>query len=316
MIWNPGHMPDLAGKTVVVTGANSGIGLAAAQELAAKNAHVVLACRSMDKGRAAVARIEAEAKGAKLTLRSLDLSSLESIRRFAGELQSEIASIDILVNNAGVMALPYAKTADGFEMQIGTNHLGHFALTALLWPSLLAARASRVVVVGSVAHFFGKIRFHDLNWEKGYSRWPAYAQSKLANMLFAKELARRATREGADVKCVACHPGYASTSLQAKSAQIRGSSLEETIMNLGNHGLAQSAAWGALPTLYAATQDVEPGEYVGPDGFFGLIGIPAPARTSKRANDPEAAARLWSLSEELTGEAFEVAPKAAARAAS
>jgi NAD(P)-dependent dehydrogenase (short-subunit alcohol dehydrogenase family) len=308
MIWTPAHMPDLSGKTVVVTGANSGIGLEAAHALAAKRAHVVLACRSMETGRAAIARIEGAVPGAEVTLRALDLADLGSVRRFAETFRSEHAKLDLLVNNAGVMALPYAKTADGFEMQMGTNHLGHFALAALLWPSLLAAQPARVVVVGSVAHFFGTIRFHDPNWQKGYSRWAAYAQSKLANMLFAKELARRAASAGVGVKCVACHPGYASTSLQVKTAKIRGSSLEETLMNLGNHAFAQSAAWGALPTLYAATAEVEAGEYIGPDGPLGLVGVPARARTSKRANDPEIAARLWTLSEELTGHAFEVAP--------
>ena len=184
------------------------------------------------------------------------------------------------------MALPLARTAEGFEMQIGTNHLGHFALTSLLWPRLVAARPARIVVVGSIAHFFGSIRFHDLNWEKSYSRWPAYCQSKLANMLFAKELARRAELASVGVTTVACHPGYASTNLQTKQAKISGSSLEETIMNLGNGAFAQSSAWGALPTLYAATQEVEPGSYIGPGGPLGLVGLPTRARVSRRAEDP------------------------------
>ncbi len=300
-------MPDLSGKTVVVTGANSGIGLQAARGFAAKNARVIMACRNMDKGRAAQAHIQAEIPHATLELHQLDLSDLSSVRRFAETFRTAHASLDLLVNNAGVMALPLARTAEGFEMQIGTNHLGHFALTSLLWPRLVAARPARIVVVGSIAHFFGSIRFHDLNWEKSYSRWPAYCQSKLANMLFAKELARRAELASVGVTTVACHPGYASTNLQTKQAKISGSSLEETIMNLGNGAFAQSSAWGALPTLYAATQEVEPGSYVGPGGPLGLVGLPTRARVSRRAEDPEIAARLWTLSEELTGHPFEVA---------
>lgn len=308
MDWHISRVPDLSGKTIVVTGANSGIGLAASEELAARGAHVVLACRSQEKGRAALERIRARRADAKLTLEALDLSSLESVRAFAERFLAHHPALDVLVNNAGVMALPYAKTQDGFEMQVGTNHLGHFALSALLWPALARTRGSRLVTVGSVAHHFGGIRLEDLNWEKGYSRWPAYAQSKLANMLFSKELARRAERAGVEVVSIACHPGYASTSLQAKGAKSRGATFEETIMNLGNTALAQSAQWGALPTIYAATHDAaKAGTYIGPGGPFGLVGFPEPARTSKRANDPELAARLWALSEELTRTRFEVA---------
>ncbi len=309
MAWTTRDIGDLSGSIMVVTGANSGIGLCAAEELAAHGAHVVLACRSVEKGRAAVARLEQARPSARVTLKRLDLSSLESVRAFADELLAEHPVIDVLVNNAGVMALPFQKTADGFEMQIGTNHLGHFALSARLWPALAAAKAPRVVTVASIAHHFGKIRFHDLSWEKGYARWPAYAQSKLANVLFTKELARRAERGGSRVTSVSCHPGYASTNLQTSSAQLNGSSLGETLMRMGNDGLAQSAAHGALPTLYAATAEVEAGGYYGPDGLLGLIGVPATARTSRRANDPEAAAKLWSLSEELTGVGFDVAPR-------
>lgn len=306
MDWHPSRIPELSGKTIVVTGANSGIGLCAAEELAARGAHVILACRSQDKGRAALARIRARRADAQLSLESLDLSSLASVRAFAETIRGKHPRLDVLVNNAGVMALPFSKTADGFEMQVGTNHLGHFVLTALLWPSLAATESARVVTVGSVAHFFGRVRLEDLCSEKGYSRWPAYAQSKLCNMLFAKELARRVERAGLRVTSVACHPGYASTNLQAKSAQIRGSSLEETLMNVGNTTLAQSAAWGSMPTLYAATHEVTPGSYIGPSGPLGLVGVPSVARTSGRANDPELAARLWTLSEELTKTPFDV----------
>lgn len=294
---------------MVVTGANSGIGLCAAEELAARGAHVILACRDASKGEAALARIRARRPDAELTLESLDLSSLASVRAFAERIRTRHPTLDVLVNNAGVMALPFSKTADGFEMQLGTNHLGHFALTALLWPSLVRAGRARVVTVASVAHFFGTIRLDDLGWERTrYSRWGAYAQSKLANMLFFKELARRIEKAGLSVLSVACHPGYASTNLQAKSARVRGATLEETIMNIGNTTLAQSAAWGAMPTLYAATHEVQSGAYIGPSGLFGLVGVPAPARTSRRAEDAELAARLWTRSEELTKVRFEVEP--------
>jgi NAD(P)-dependent dehydrogenase (short-subunit alcohol dehydrogenase family) len=308
MDWHPSHIPDLSGKTIVVTGANSGIGLCAAEELAARGTHVILACRSREKGRVALERIRARRADADVVLESLDLSSLASVRAFAELVRGRHARLDVLVNNAGVMALPFAKTADGFEMQVGTNHLGHFALTALLWPSLVANDGARVVTVGSVAHFFGNVRLEDLCREKGYSRWSAYAQSKLCNMLFAKELARRVERARLGVTSVACHPGYASTNLQVKTARIRGSSFEETLMNVGNTTLAQSASWGSMPTLYAATHEVTPGSYIGPSGPLGLVGMPAPARTSGRANDPELAARLWALSEELTKTPFDVTP--------
>ncbi len=309
MDWHPSQIPALSGKTIIVTGANSGIGLCAAEELAVRGAEVILACRSQEKGRAALARIRARHAGAQVALEPLDLSSLASVRAFAESVREKHPRIDVLVNNAGVMALPFSKTADGFEMQVGTNHLGHFALTALLWPSLVAAEGARVVTVASVAHHFGKVRLDDLCWEKGYSRWPAYAQSKLCNLLFAKELARRVERARLGVTSVACHPGYASTNLQAKSAQIRGSSLEETLMNVGNTTLAQSAAWGSMPTLYAATHEVTAGAYIGPSGPLGLVGVPAVARTSGRANDPETAARLWALSEELTKTPFAVSAR-------
>ena len=309
MDWHPSQIPALSGKTIIVTGANSGIGLCAAEELAVRGAEVILACRSQEKGRAALARIRARHASAQVALEPLDLSSLASVRAFAESVREKHPRLDVLVNNAGVMALPFSKTADGFEMQVGTNHLGHFALTALLWPSLVAAEGARVVTVASVAHHFGKVRLDDLCWEKGYSRWPAYAQSKLCNLLFAKELARRVERASLGVTSVACHPGYASTNLQAKSAQIRGSSLEETLMNVGNTTLAQSAAWGSMPTLYAATHEVTAGAYIGPSGPLGLVGVPAVARTSGRANDPETAARLWALSEELTKIPFDVSAR-------
>jgi NAD(P)-dependent dehydrogenase (short-subunit alcohol dehydrogenase family) len=302
MTWHVRKMPDLAGKTIVVTGSNSGIGFAAASVLAARGADVIMACRDQKKGARAREQIEQMYPGSKVTLASLDLSDLSSVRSFASELDRK--SIDVLVNNAGVMALPFAKTKDGFEMQLGTNHLGHFALTALLYPRLCAAAAPRVVVVASVAHWFGKMRWDNLNAEKKYGRWPAYCQSKLANLLFMKELARRASDR---VLSVACHPGYASTSLQTKAAQMEGATFTERIMSIGNNALAQSAGWGAMPTLYAATaDDLEPGDYIGPAGLLELVGPPVKVKATGAANDPKDAKRLWEVSEELTKVRFEL----------
>lgn len=304
MGWHVRDIPALDGKRIVVTGSNSGIGLAAAAVLAARGADVVLACRDTKKGERALESITSAYASAKVTLRQLDLSDLGSVRAFASWYSETHATLDVLVNNAGVMALPYAKTKDGFEMQLGTNHLGHFALTALLFPSLRAAKAPRVVTVASVAHWFGSIRWSDLHGEKGYQRWPAYCQSKLANLLFMGELARRA---GKTPLSVACHPGYASTSLQTKAAKMEGATLTERIMSIGNHALAQSSAWGAMPTLYAATaDDVEPGDYIGPSGLFELVGWPVKVGMTGKARDPRDAERLWKVSEELTGVRFDV----------
>jgi NAD(P)-dependent dehydrogenase (short-subunit alcohol dehydrogenase family) len=306
MAWTPARIPSLRGKTFVVTGANSGIGLAAARALAARGARVILACRSVEKGRAALDGIRKAHPDAEVTLEALDLSSLSSVRAFAERFASQHARLDVLVNNAGVMALPYQKTADGFEMQLGTNHLGHFALTGLLFDRLAAAPGARVVTVASVAHHFGAVRFADLHGEKSYSPWVAYAQSKLANMLFAHELARRVEATRMPITSVACHPGYASTNLQTSGVRNVEGKLEERLMALGNGIFAQSAEQGALPTVYAATaDDVRPADYIGPSGPFGLVGSPTRARTSRRARDAEAAARLWELSEELTGVRFD-----------
>ncbi len=309
MAWTPERIPSLGGKTIVVTGSNSGIGLAAARALAARGARVVMACRSVDKAQAALARIRAEHPRAEVTVEALDLSSLESVRRFAGRLLGEHARLDVLVNNAGVMAVPYQKTADGFEMQLGTNHLGHFALTGLLLERLAATPGARVVTVSSLVHHFGAIRFDDLHGERRYAPWPAYFQSKLANLLFTRELARRAEVAGVELSSVACHPGYASTNLQTAGARVVEGKLEARLMALGNGLFAQSAEQGALPTVYAAVgEDVRPGEYFGPAGPLGLAGPPTRARTSRRAQDDGAATRLWEASEELTGVRFEGLP--------
>lgn len=300
--WTAAEVPDLSGKTAVVTGANSGIGYEAARVLAARGARVVLACRSVARAGEARDAIAAERPDAAVEVLPLDLASLESVRRFARDFASRHPVLDLLCNNAGVMAIPYRKTADGFEMQIGTNHLGHFALTAALLPQLLAAPAARVVNVSSTFHKMGRIDFDDLHGERRYRKWGAYSQSKLANLLFTYELQRRLERAGAPAISVACHPGYAATNLQTASARIAGSALQEAVMRLGNRLLAQSAEMGALPTLYAATApEVRGGDYIGPDGFLENSGYPRKTRSSARSHDREAAGLLWEMSEQLTG---------------
>ena len=303
--WTPDNLPDLSGKTILVTGGNSGIGYEAAQQLARKGAHVVLGCRDMEKARAAIASITGEYRQASLDALPLDLASLESIRSFAAAFLARHNALDILCNNAGVMALPYRKTADGFEMQLGTNHLGHFALTGRLLETLLATRGARVVNVSSGAHRFGSIRFDDLQWERGYRKWAAYGQSKLANLLFTYELQRRLGAAGANVISVACHPGYAATNLQAAGPRMAGSTWMESLSEFGNRVAAQSAAMGALPTLYAATSaDVHGGDYIGPDGLGELWGHPKKVQSNSRSRDTAVAAKLWEVSEQLTGVSY------------
>jgi NAD(P)-dependent dehydrogenase (short-subunit alcohol dehydrogenase family) len=234
-------------------------------------------------------------------VRALDLADLASVRAFAEDWQE---GLDVLINNAGVMATPKSRTKDGFELQIGTNHLGHFALTNLLLPRI----ADRVVTVSSGAHRAGKIRLDDLNWEHGrYQRWPAYGQSKLANLLFTSELQRRLEGAGSEVRAIAAHPGYAATNLQSRT----GSFVQNAFMAIGNLVIAQSDEMGALPTLYAATQDLPGDSYVGPDGFQEQRGHPKLVGRSGAARDDTTAERLWELSEQLTGVSFPLAPAAA-----
>lgn len=300
--WTADAIPDLAGKTVVVTGGNSGIGYEAALALAGRGARVVLACRSPAKAGVALQTIRASRPGASVEAMQLDLASLDSVRRFARDFASQHATLDVLCNNAGVMAIPYAKTADGFEMQLGTNHFGHFALTGLLLPQLLASGAGRVVNVSSTFHKVGRMRFDDLHGERSYGKWPAYAQSKLANLLFTYELQRRLERVGARAIAVGCHPGYAATNLQTAGARLAGSSFMESVMQVGNRLLAQPAAMGALPTLYAATApEVRGGDYIGPDGWMENSGYPRKTRSSARSRDARSAELLWEMSEQLTG---------------
>ncbi len=302
MVFTEASIPDLSGQVVVVTGANSGIGFEAARAMTARGATVVMACRNVAKGERALERIRALTGSTSAQVEELDLSRLASVRAFAERIGQAHGRVDRLVNNAGVMAIPYERTEDGFEMQMGTNHFGHFALTGLLLDALIAAPAPRVVTVSSLAHWFGSIRFGDLHWERRYAKWPAYAQSKLANLLFAFELQRRFTATRTKARSIACHPGFASTNLQFVGPRLEGSRLTMKLMELNNRFIAQSAADGALPTLYAAyNPDLRGGEFIGPAGPLGVRGRPGPARTSRKARDPALAERLWDVSEALTG---------------
>ena len=302
MPWTADDIPPQAGRTVVITGANSGIGYEAARQLAAKGAHVVLACRDQAKGRGAIESITAAQPSASVELMELDLADLGSIRRFAAAALAACPALHVLCNNAGVMAIPHRTTGDGFEMQFGTNHLGHFALTGLLLERLLATPGARVVTVSSGAHKFGVMRWNDLQGERSYGSWRAYGQSKLANLLFTYELQRRLATAHAELISVACHPGYAATNLQAAGPRMQGSSIGEAVWGFANRLLAQSAAMGALPTLYAATApDVRGGDYIGPDGLGEQWGHPKKVRSNARSHDPEAQRRLWEISEQLVG---------------
>jgi NAD(P)-dependent dehydrogenase (short-subunit alcohol dehydrogenase family) len=297
--WTAADIPSQNDKRVVVTGANSGLGLATARELARAGANVVAAVRNVSKGDEAVAEIVAALPDASIEVSKLDLGDLTSVRQFAGRLGAEQDRLDVLINNAGVMAPPRRTTVEGFESQFGTNHLGHFALTGLLMGQLLNAPAPRVVTVSSPAHRMGTIKFDDLQGERSYNNWLAYGQSKLANLMFAFELNRRAVQAGAGLKSCAAHPGYAATNLQfAGPARF----YERAAMVLGNRIFAQSAEMGALPTLYAATvPDVPGGSFVGPDGFMEQRGHPHLVTAAGKAYDQEAWRRLWEVSEELTG---------------
>jgi NAD(P)-dependent dehydrogenase (short-subunit alcohol dehydrogenase family) len=304
--WTTDDIPDLSGRTAVVTGANSGLGFESSLALARAGAEVVLACRDQAKGADALDRITRAVPAATVHLMPLDLADLASVRTFAAGIHDTYGGLDILLNNAGVMAIPRRETADGFEMQLGTNHLGHFALTGLLLDSLLARPGARVVTVSSAVAQVGRIRFDDLQGTRKYGKWSAYSQAKLANQLFALELDRRATRAGVDLVSVAAHPGYAATNLQSVGPQMSGSGLMERLSDLGNSIFGQSAAGGALPSLYAATApDVSGGRYFGPDGFMAQRGAPKAVSFVKAAKDPAAAARLWDVSEALTGTRFD-----------
>ncbi len=294
MAWSEKDVPDQTGRIAIVTGANSGIGLETARVLAQKGAHVVLACRNQDKGEAACATITQRGAHAEVEFQALDLASLESVKIFAEGFSAAHQRLDLLINNAGLMIPPFSRTVDGFEIQFGTNHLGHFALTGRLLPTLLQTAGSRVGTVSSLAHRYGPLDFKKLNAEKGYSPTRAYGYSKLANLLFMRELQRRCTKESSPTLSVAAHPGSTRTNLQQYSAMFRWSMKFPFI--------AQESSAGALPTLYAATAgNVSGGDYYGPHGWFELTGPPGKAYMSKHARNDETAQKLWELSEQLTG---------------
>jgi NAD(P)-dependent dehydrogenase (short-subunit alcohol dehydrogenase family) len=298
--WTTADIPDQTARTAVITGANTGLGYETASALAAKGAHVVLAVRNLDKGKAAADLISARTPGASVALQELDLTSLESIRGAAEQLRSSYDEIDLLINNAGVMMTPKSTTKDGFELQFGTNHLGHFAFTGLLLDRVLAAPGSRVVTVSSVGHRFARgIRFDDLRWDRDYSRVGAYGQAKLANLMFTYELQRRLT--GTNTIAAAAHPGGSNTELARNlPAAIRGAA---TVLA----PLMQGPDMGALPTLRAATDPgVLGGQYFGPDGFGEQRGYPKVVASSSASHDTDAQRRLWAVSEELTGVVYPV----------
>jgi NAD(P)-dependent dehydrogenase (short-subunit alcohol dehydrogenase family) len=301
--WTTGDIPDQSGRVAVVTGANTGLGYHTAAALAQAGARVVLAVRNLEKGNLALARIVAAHPTADVTLQELDLSSLASVRAAAAALRKAYSRIDLLINNAGVMWTPKQVTADGFEMQFGTNHLGHFALTGLLLDNLLPVRGSRVVTVSSMGHRLrAAIHFDDLQWERSYDRYAAYGQSKLANLLFTYELQHRLAEHQQNTVAVAAHPGASSTEL-ARSIPM----LLKPVFAVAGPLLFQGAAMGALPTLRAATDPgVEGGQYYGPDGLGEQRGHPKVVSSSAQSHDGDLQHRLWTVSEELTGVRYPV----------
>jgi NAD(P)-dependent dehydrogenase (short-subunit alcohol dehydrogenase family) len=300
--WTAADIPDQTGRTAVITGANTGLGYETAAALAGRGARVVLGVRNLEKGRQAVARIAAATPGAEVELQELDLTSLESVRAAAAQLRSGHDRIDLLINNAGVMHTPKSTTKDGFELQFGTNHLGHFAFTGLVLDRLLPVAGSRVVTVSSIGHRIrAAIHFDDLQWDRRYSRVGAYGQSKLANLLFTYELQRRLAPHGTTI-AVAAHPGGSNTELMRnlpRPITAASALLVEPLM--------QGADLGALPTLRAATDPgVLGGQYFGPDGFQEIRGYPKVVASSGQSHDVELQRRLWAVSEELTGVVYPV----------
>jgi len=299
--WTVDQMPDQSGRLVVVTGASSGLGAITARELARKGAHVVLAVRTPSKGEAAAQEIRDAAPGAQVEVRELDLSSLASIRAFAAGLIAEAPALDLLVNNAGIMQTPPLRTADGYELQLGTNHLGHFALTGLLLEALGRGTAPRVVTVSSTEHKPGHINFEDLQLERGYAPRKAYQQSKMANTVFALELDRRLRTAGSPILSVLAHPRYSDTNLQSTGP----TGVAAFLFKIANPVFAQSAERGALPQLYAATAPgVQGGQFYGPSGWQEARGDVTEVQAVPEAHDPEIGRRLWAVSEELTGVTF------------
>ena len=305
--WTAAQIPPQHGRVAVVTGANSGLGFATARELARRGARVVMGCRDAAKGEAARTQIAAEVPGADIAVEPLDLADLASVADFARRQLAREARLDLLINNAGIMGVPDRRTRDGFELQFGTNHLGHFALAARLHGAIARTPGSRVVTVTSLGYRIGRIDFGDLEMRRGYDRWRAYGRSKLANLLFAGEYQRRLAAAGSSAKSVAAHPGYAATNLQQIEASTIAQHAYNWIVAISNRTLAMSAEAGALPQLYAATApDVAPGGFYGPRGWFGMRGAPAPQEATPFAQDRALAERLWKRSEELVGMKFDI----------
>jgi len=295
--WTTENIPDQSGRVVIVTGANSGIGFEAAKALAEKNAEIIFAVRNQSKGDAAVAQLQAEYPKAKLSVRILDIANLASVKDFAEQFHQDYNQLDLLINNAGIMVPPYGKTVDGFESQMGTNHMGHFALTAQLYDLLKSTPNSRIVNVSSNAHSMGKLKLDDLAWEnRKYLPWKAYGDSKLANLYFTYELSRKIEAAGQSVMVTAAHPGLTSSNL-AKGAAIR----------FFNSIFAQDGPMGALPTLMAAIEpSAKTGNYFGPSGMSEWRGYPKQVFSNKLSHDVDIAAKLWTISEEQTGVKFQV----------
>lgn len=294
--WTENSVPDMSGKVVIVTGANSGIGFETARVLAAQGAEVVMACRNLEKAGAAAEQIRQAVPQAKLEIMRIDLADLASVRQFAAEFQSRYSQLDLLINNAGVMIPPFTETADGFELQFGANHLGHYALTGLLLTTIMDTSHSRIVNVSSMAHRFGSgtINFDNLNAENGYNAQGAYAQSKLANLLFTLELNQQLAAHGSDTIATAAHPGWTVTGLQ------------KGMMHSLSRVVGQTPAMGALPTLMAATEsDVQANDYIGPGRLWEMRGYPKKVGRTDAAQDAALAQRLWQVSEEMTGVRYE-----------
>jgi len=307
MRWSGEDISMQKGRCVVVTGANSGLGYYTSMALAQKGARVIMACRNLEKGEQARQRILEKNPEVEPEIWELDLSSLLSVKSFAKLFLDGNDGPDLLINNAGLMAIPYQLTSDGFEMQFGVNYLGHFALTALFLEGMSKKKGARIVNVSSLAHRFGKIRFADPNWEQGYSKWGAYGMSKLSNLLFSMELARRLRVAGSGVTVASAHPGYADTSLQAKGMLMAGSQRKADLFSMANRLIAQSGEMGALPSLYAATaSNVEQGAFYGPSGKLRLKGWPRLEKPDPKRVTPEVARKLWGLSEDLIGIKFSV----------
>ncbi|CAB4902094.1 unannotated protein [freshwater metagenome] len=316
MAWSTSDIPQLDGRRAIVTGANGGLGLQTALELARRGAHVTLAVRDTGKGAEAVRRIEREVPGASLGVETLDLADQSSVQAFAEREDAEGHPLDLLVNNAGIMATPPRVTVDGFELQFGTNHLGHFALTGLLLDRLKAADAPRVVTISSVMHKVGSIDFDDLNWQHSYGPWKAYGRSKLSNLLFARELQARVDAAGVPLRSLSAHPGYSSTHLQTTGPGLSGGvlgTLNAWGGRIGNALIATKDSYGAQPTLYAATHpEVPGGSFVGPTRLGQTRGPIGTVQSNARGRDMAVASRLWDVSEELTGVSYGLAPVPAA----